>query len=371
MSLFSKIKSGNEKYPALTGIRALGATAVFFDHFPSPSGFHITINVLAFFFVLSGFLIIRLYYNNAELTGKSMFKYFTNRFARIYPVYFLLVSIAILLRHDFRPLLLLKNYTLTHALINNSKDFVIEPSWSLTVEECFYFLAPFIILLIKKINFISSLAFGFLLLCIALLISKSGLPILQTPLFVFSNTFFGHFAEFYAGVYLALVLMKKEKKGDVKLAGHKWTIGGAAGVGFLIIVMGFIYAYPPVAPYRIIIVNNFLIPVPIAVLYYGLMTENSFISRFLSGRVLGILGRSSYTFYLLHMIIIQYISLPFLLPYFGTHYIACATLTYLITYFMSILIFIFYEEPLNLFIRKKFIPRDKTKQVIVITQQPS
>jgi len=340
----------------------MGATVVFFDHFPLPPNFHTRINVLAFFFVLSGFLIIRLYYNKAELSGKSMRKYFTNRFARIYPVYFLLLTVAILLRHDFRPLLLVKNYTLTHALINNTTDFIIQPSWSLTVEECFYFLAPFIILLIKKFNFLTSLTFGFLLLSIALIVSLSGLPILQTPVFVFSTTFFGHFLEFYAGVFLALVMMKKEKQGQIKLKGYKWTIGGAAGVVLLIIVMGFIYAYPPIYPYKIILVNNFLIPFPIAVLYYGLMCEDSIVSRFLSGKFLGILGRSSYTFYLLHTIVIHYVAIPFLLPYFGSHYLLCAAFTYALTYFISYLVFIFYEEPLNIFIRQKFIPKAKTTE---------
>ncbi len=367
MGLFSKIKLGSERYPALTGIRAMGATIVFFDHFPLSPNFHIRINVLAFFFVLSGFLIIKIYYNKAELSGKNTFSYFTNRFARIYPVYFLLLTIAILLRHDYSPLLLIKNYTLTHALVNNTKDFVIEPSWSLTVEECFYFLAPFIILIIRKINFIASLLFAFVLLGVALLVSESGTPILKTPVFVFSTTFFGHFMEFYAGVYLALIMMKKEKSGHVNLQGHVWTVAGAAGVFILIIVMGFIYVNPHPDAFGVILVNNFLMPVPIAVLYYGFMCENTLASRFLSGKVIGLLGRSSYTFYLLHTIIIQYLSLPFLLPLFGTHYILCAVFTYILTYLLSILIFRYYEEPLNIFIRQKTVA--KAGQTALLSQK--
>lgn len=147
------------------------------------------------------------------MSGKSWFAYFINRFARIYPVYFLLLTIAILLRHDFKPLLLLTNYTLTHALINNVHNFVIQPSRSLTVEECFYFLAPFIILAIRKAGFFASLLLAFILLGIVLLISMAGLPVLQTPVFIFSTTFFEHFAEFYAGIFLALVMIKREKRG--------------------------------------------------------------------------------------------------------------------------------------------------------------
>jgi peptidoglycan/LPS O-acetylase OafA/YrhL len=67
MGLFSRIKIGSERYPALTGVRALGATVVFLDHFPPWHDAHIVINVMALFFALSGFLIVRLYYGQAEL----------------------------------------------------------------------------------------------------------------------------------------------------------------------------------------------------------------------------------------------------------------------------------------------------------------
>ncbi len=93
MKLFSQMKTGTEQYPALTGIRAFGASAVFFDHFPLREGSHFTINVMAFFFVLSGFLIVRIYYQQAALNKTWLSTYFINRFARIYPVYFLLLIV--------------------------------------------------------------------------------------------------------------------------------------------------------------------------------------------------------------------------------------------------------------------------------------
>ena len=67
MSLLARIELGNERYPALTGIRALGASAVFFDHFPIWPDAHLTVNVMAFFYALSGFLIVRIYYEQAQL----------------------------------------------------------------------------------------------------------------------------------------------------------------------------------------------------------------------------------------------------------------------------------------------------------------
>lgn len=140
---------GKERYPALTGIRAFGAIAVFFDHFPPWANWHVIINVMAFFYVLSGFLIIRLYHEQAELSGKWVSKYFINRFARIYPVYFLLLTIAVCLQRDFSAATLATNYTLTHALFYHAR-LILQPSWSLTVEECFYALAPLFMILSRR-----------------------------------------------------------------------------------------------------------------------------------------------------------------------------------------------------------------------------
>jgi len=358
MSMFSKVKIGNEKYPALTGIRALGATVVFFDHFPLWADSHIIINVMAFFYVLSGFLIVRIYYERAELSRRWLAKYFLNRFARIYPVYFLLLSIAVCLRHDFHPWVLLTNYTLTHALFINT-DFIIQPSWSLTVEECFYFLAPLFMILARRYNFLVPFLLASLLLLAALVISKLGIVFLQTPTFVLSTTFFGHFVEFFAGVYLALALLKLEKTGSVYAQGSKCTAAGLAGVSVLVTAMLIVYRHTPLNHYAIILINNFLIPVPIALLYWGLIRENTVLSRLLSTNVSGLSGRSSYSFYLLHTLIINYVSTPLLVSMSGYRPL-CVFLTFIITWLISILLFVFYEEPVNIFIRRKFRSKDRS-----------
>jgi len=363
MGLFSNIKTGAERYPALTGIRAMGATAVFFDHFPFPAGYHIRINVMAFFFVLSGFLIVRLYYNKIDVPGQNMRAYFVNRFARIYPVYFLLLTVAVFIKGDYRPLNLFENYTLIHAFFYNQDNYIIWQSWSLTVEECFYVLAPIIIFLIKIKGFITSVVFACLLLTGALLVSRLGIPLLKTPSFIFSLTFFGNFAEFYAGVFLALIIMKKEKNGTIGLKGLRYTICGVLGVAALIIAMGYIYANPPLNMKLIVLINNFLIPVPVAILYYGLMCEKSFIARLLSARVTAITGKSSYTFYLLHGIIVYSVCVPWVLPYFGEHYLLCAIITCVFTWYLSALVFTYFEEPVNIFIRKKWLARQSPVEV--------
>jgi peptidoglycan/LPS O-acetylase OafA/YrhL len=358
MRIFSNIKLGSEKYPALTGIRAVGATAVFFDHFPLWPDAHITLNVLAFFFALSGFLIVRIYYEQVELGGAWLSKYFLNRFARIYPVYFLLLSVAVCLHRDLQPWVLVKNFTLTHALFRNT-ELVIPPSWSLTVEECFYFLAPVFMVLARRYRFAAPFLLGWLLLSAALLISKLDIVFLETPAFVLETTFFGHFVEFFAGFYLALCVMEREKTGTVCANGSRSTLAGLAGVSFLAIAMLIAYREAALSNNdRIdhgvtILINNFLIPFPIALFYWGLIREKTLLSRLLSARVSRLLGRSSYSFYLLHTLIINTIGIPWLLPVTG-HRPLCVLLTLVFTWALSIVLFGLYEEPMNIYIRRKF-----------------
>jgi peptidoglycan/LPS O-acetylase OafA/YrhL len=362
-------KEGREEYPALTGIRACGAIIVFFDHFPFQEGVHPIINVMAAFFVLSGFLITRLYYDKARFDRQWLKDYFIRRFARIYPVYFLLLTVAFLLNPVFRPMLLhlslrsllvFRNYTLTHALFRNMADVVIYPSWSLTTEETFYLLAPVFILLIRRIGFLAAFLFAALLPGGALFISilpNSNMDwlFLHTPLFVWEFTFFGHFLEFFAGIGLAVVIMRLEKKGPAIKKGNKWTLLGSLGILILLGAMQWVYLQKPLNRVAIVVVNNILIPLPLALLYFGLIRENTRAARWLSGELFRVLGRASYSFYLLHTLIIDYFSMPRLATFWGGHRAVAVLVTFIGTWLLSILLFYWYEEPLNLWIRRTFI----------------
>jgi peptidoglycan/LPS O-acetylase OafA/YrhL len=338
-----------ERYPALTGVRAVGASAVFFDHFTLWPGEHVVINVMAFFFLLSGFLIARIYYAQVRLSPAWLRVYFVNRFARIYPVYFVLLSVAVLLNHDVRPRTLFSNYTLTHALFHGTPR-LIQPSWSLTVEECFYFMAPGFLLLARRYSFLAPFSVGCLLLAGALAVSRLGFAFLGGSEFVMNTTFFGHFAEFFAGFWLALRVIKLEQRGAIRVPGGKRTAVGLVGVGILIGAMMLVYRQPRLDVAAIIAINNFLIPIPIAVLYEGLMTEDTRLARALSGRFIGLLGRASYSFYLMHSLVIDHLSLAFL-PV-DTHRALSVLFTFGLTWLLSVLLFAWFEEPLNLFIRR-------------------
>ena len=343
--------SGRERYPALTGIRAFGAIAVFFAHFPLRPDWHIVINVMAFFYALSGFLIVRIYHEQAQITAAWLSSYFINRFARIYPVYFLLLTVAICLQPDLQPAVLTTNYTLTHALFYPSR-IILQPSWSLTVEECFYALAPIFMILARRQGFMAAFALGAALLGGALAVSELDIRFLHTPLFVFSTTFFGHFAEFFAGVWLALYITRLERAGELHAQGGRLTLAGLAGVSVLCLIEVLIYGHPPRhAAAVIVLINNFLVPAPIALLYCGLIREETVLSRALSCGLSRLLGRASYSFYLLHALAIDYLGVP-LLRAFPGYRPALVLATFALAWALAVGLFLCYEEPLNLAIRR-------------------
>jgi peptidoglycan/LPS O-acetylase OafA/YrhL len=89
------------------------------------------------------------------------------------------------------------------------------------------------------------------------------------------------------------------------------------------------------------------------VLYWGLIREDTMLSRFLSSKVCGLLARGSYSFYLLHTLIINYISLPLLTSTNGYRPLYVGV-TFVVTWLIAILLFLFYEEPVNILIRQRF-----------------
>lgn len=312
--------------PALTGVRALAAYLVFISHYEYtfdgnfPHGvqrflqeFHMGVTI---FFVLSGFLIAYRYYNNFHLTTNWFKQYLKNRVARIYPMYFLLTVGAFIyyyFTHDSRitkdfpsPVgLLLMHVTFVRGFFQHLWDTGIAQGWSLTVEECFYFSAPFAFLIAKKYGklFIQPFvitAVGMLLVLVFRNVNWYGFFGSFTFLMIY--TFLGRCFEFFVGIQLALILLKK---GITRNNNLKYTY-----IGFLLMmVCVFIMSQLSIPqgwmaglhnPWGII-TNNYLLAVCIALFFYGLVTENTRFKKILANPFVELLGKSSYIFYLIHL----------------------------------------------------------------------
>lgn len=164
------------RFPALDGIRALAVTLVFADHFGGGShggGILRFINIVRqrgwvgvdLFFVLSGFLITGILYDTRE--DPHFFKrFFARRALRIFPVFYLVTALLLLLTPVFHYqwhwlqltfLIYLGNFfgnahfglydvvSGNHPAANAS----IGHFWSLCVEEQFYLLWPLAVWLVR------------------------------------------------------------------------------------------------------------------------------------------------------------------------------------------------------------------------------
>ena len=343
-----------QHFKSLTGIRAIAAFMVFFHHYnPSTKDssigkimynffneFHIGVTI---FFVLSGFLITYRYYEEENLNLK---RYFINRFSRIYPIYFILTTLTFLFfyltNNVFSVKEFLYNITFIRGFFDDLKFTGIAQGWSLTVEETFYLLAPILFLLVKKNKFfiiilpVLFISFGLLLVSF----SETNFPdgFMKTNYFLFTYTFFGRCIEFFAGMILALYLIKGKPKPNLKI-----TNFGIFFIFFMLVVLSVINKEQHEV-YSSILINNVLLPiVGIAPLFYGLISEKSYFKTVLEANFFQILGKSSYVFYLIHM--------GFMINVLNK--ISTNTLFHFISLVLiSIVLYLFIEHPLNKYLRK-------------------
>lgn len=354
-------------FPALTGIRAISAFLVYVHHFHPFSEeligsrlfrilreAHIGVSI---FFVLSGFLIAYRYYGQTNFNFK---KYLINRVARIYPVYFALTLVTFILN----PEVFLGSYTILLLNISFLRGFFeafkftgIAPGWSLTVEETFYFTAPIFFYFIRKSKLflivlpLFCLTIGWILVQICSTVSFHGF--FGSNSFMLLYTFLGRSIEFFAGISLALLFMRNTSK----ISGFKFTLLGLMMLGICLTALAYFsgetFSYGVFHPIGIWI-NNLVLPLSaVAVLFYGLLRENTLFSRFLSTPVMELLGKSSYIFYLIHMGIIS-TGLLSISDNLVFHFIALNL--------VSILLFKFFEDPLNHLIRRKFNTSTNTRK---------
>lgn len=352
--------------PALTGVRAIAAYLVFLHHFiTNPYFFNSIPNIVregqvgvTVFFVLSGFLIAYRYKNSISIKFKDLFYYFRNRFARIYPMFFIVTVLAFLIPflHSELPFedfwaknrnTFILNITFLKAFYNDIKFSGCAQSWSLTVEEVFYALCP-IILIVCNTKIIRYVYAVIVLVCIGLLLVYfSSLFHLNTffesTYFMFTYTFFGRSFEFMTGVVFAILFIKK--KDFLPSINFSYTYIGLLGFTILLSVLyinSWAHDFNIFGTQNILgrIVNNVLLPFPIILFFYGLINETTFVQKVLSTKLFVLLGKSSYIFYLIHIGVIQKL--------FGNNVL----IIFIGTNILSIIMYYCIEHPLNNIIRR-------------------
>ncbi len=296
------------------------------------------------FFVLSGFLISYRYFEDYSQGPAWKRSYLINRFARIFPMYALVTCFAFVFffrsNPDHKALLttFIMNITLLRGFSEKYMYTGISQGWTLAVEEVFYLLAPLIFFTSKKIPlFLQSLIF---LLCGILLLYCTGL---MSVAYVLICTFFGRSFEFMCGIYLFFIIKNGSLNPTIRLTAISTLL-----IAALLFIMANL-SYPPYQ-YGIqnpigVIINNYVTPIAIALLFWGLINERSALQRILSTKVFEVLGKSSYTLYLIH-----YGAYTYLIRFISTNLL----IEILILQVSAILAWKFIEEPLNHWIRGLF-----------------
>jgi peptidoglycan/LPS O-acetylase OafA/YrhL len=154
--------SKNNYLIQLDGLRAIAVLAVMLSHFLTykfivliPLG-SIGVNI---FFVLSGFLITRILLNSREKvelkmegTGRAIKQFYIRRILRIFPVYYLTITVLVVINFSYAKEVCgwlysyLMNFKFAMPGIWESNYFHnFNHFWSLCVEEQFYLIFPFLI----------------------------------------------------------------------------------------------------------------------------------------------------------------------------------------------------------------------------------
>ncbi len=340
-------------FNALTGFRCLAACLVFLYHnrkywrdslHPELvrllNEFHIGVSL---FFVLSGFLIAYTYADEPLKSGKSYLKYFSIRFVRIMPLYWLILTAYYLDPAFGKMQFSLITYSLFHGFSDVHNLDAISQAWSLTIEMTFYALAPFLCLLQKKhllylLGFLALLFLG-TWAAGAYWHHVNGNPNrwLYPLHFIFTGTFAGRSMEFSAGMALAYY-MRNNKTKFIENFRFKTAIGFAG----IFIAAWCIGLFQPNAftqgsdEVGGMILQLLVLPLFVAIALAGLIYEQTWLQKFFASRVMVLLGNASFAFYLVH---ISYVNIRlrqlFLLP----------DRNFVVLWLIAIALYLLFEKP--------------------------
>lgn len=289
-------------YPSLNGLRGLSILMVIGAHLQLSSSFWypvlfngtLGVNI---FFVLSGFLITVICLKEKHQTGQlSLKNFYLRRALRILPVAYLYLLVLLILDHFF--LLHIPYFQLLGAAFfvmdfsyfnSHSFNFMVAHYWSLSVEEQFYLILPFILKRSYKVFF---WCIVFLVAALPLLSSAQAfVPFLNTGGMYYLTHFCIKFQSIAVGCLLASLAFNKAfdhyRVLSYKIAGNLIAIA-------LILYLHYDAFFSPGSS-----IINLLIAILIAyIILSNLVPANDFIYRFLNNKVISWIGIISYSIYI-------------------------------------------------------------------------
>jgi len=285
--------------PEIDGIRAIAVTSVIVFHghiLPLPGGFA----GVDIFFVLSGYLITGILVSDMDLGRFSIWQFYERRIRRIFPALFFVLAVTSLaawamlnppqLKAYSQSLLSVVVFLSNFLFAANSGYFApsleeaaLLHTWSLAVEEQFYLLFPFLLLLLHR-----NLSRYLFAAVLALAVASLGLSLWGAVFKAQINFFFplSRAWELLAG---GLAALWRRDHGAQTQGGVAWL--GLIAIGATLVLHSEKTPYPGLAT---------LLPVLGTVALILFASPQTRVGRLLSSRPLVGIGLISYSAYLWH-----------------------------------------------------------------------
>lgn len=335
----------------LTTFRFIAAFMVFLFHLEMLSQFQLGAAGVQFFFILSGFILAYNYSSKlTEINRDSLMKFYRARFAKIYPVHvltFLIAAPFVIMTFNPEGLYLIKlafmsiiNLLLVQSFVPNEGTYFNfnGVSWTLSVEAVFYLTFPFLLWMFSKLKVAKHTVFTISVIgvvCVILFLLNMSLDenneFLKWLLHIFPVA---RLFEFSTGIILGLFFVKRNSGRGTS----KYNI--VTSLEFLSVGAFFAALWFSVGLDVGIVRGVFFVPVW-CLLIYVFAHQGGVLSKLLSNKLLVYLGEISFSFYMIHQLIIRYYDFLGLDPSYKFY--ICLVLSLAI----SAIMFNYYEEPLR------------------------
>lgn len=299
--------------PEIDGLRALAVMPVIFFHagFELMSGGFVGVDV---FFVISGYLITVILYREIQAGSFTLGRFYERRIRRLYPALTVMTFVALpfawlwMLPHDFRQFLhsmaaiqvFASNIYFWQEMDYFSTAAELTPllhTWSLAVEEQFYLLFPFALLLLKPLRRRALLMVIGLAILGGLLLAEY-----SSTRYPDANFFLLHTRawELLVGSFLALAMQHWQP-------GRHWSseLFAWSGVGLIALSVTLFHGGTPFPGLLA------LLPVGGTALIIVFAREGTSVARLLSLKPMVFIGLLSYSAYLWHQPIFAFARIRF------------------------------------------------------------
>ena len=281
------------------GLRALAFGVILLDHTTHLPLLWAGVDV---FFVLSGFLITGILLERKRLGGPYFSYFYRRRVFRILPPYLLTILVYgfLVTWSQYKPLWLFLLAPNVQSLHHDAPGQL--PLWSLAVEEQFYLVWPFVVLLTSEKNLLR--------LSLAALVITPFLRAVATPLF--PNHFYIYALTPFradllcAGAALALLWKQRTPETAARIARWSWPVFLVGLLLFLGTQASPAFRLAPNTRLANSCVYLFSLITAVGLLAWTL-TDHGWLHALLSSAPLRYLGEISYTMYLVHIFLIVWL----------------------------------------------------------------